>query len=522
MELADDISSQSSFDSYSYEISTRFHQINSNNHEDRIQSKQNQIQTMKEGNFGNFHQRLISRRKIKSIASTSSTSSRYPDDDDKTDNSLDSATMKAHEEILRNANLLKQERVISNDNSGYMKKTYHHHHHYISKSPELRMKQDHQAGTRINQHSNVKDETRLLNEFDAILNLEESKLSNFGDDVFHSIPNNNNNSNSASNTKTISRSSTENFSNETDKPKSSASPRFRRKNQVLKAATSIPSLIFSNKNFKQKPSTSNLAVVDTNIEYEINQQEKYLQEDSLSKKNSIDDDVFGITATKARRSPLRILGNLVDDKIFRGRWSTAKRAKSTDEITWALAQEEKNLLQQNNGPNRPRSVNSKQARKKSLGGFLSAPSTDMNNNFFSIKKTPSKNKLEKFKNNSDSNSEISINQSVYPVNKTTKFKFMEITRRKPSNSSYTETFNVSDSSINSVTERKPIRRKIISNVWPSSAPSDRHQDSSTSITMKNTSKNLNQGIIQRNEIKAETLAEIEAFEKMLESHLQED
>lgn len=80
-----------------------------------------------------------------------------------------------------------------------------------------------------------------LNEFDAILNLEESKLSNFGDDVFHSIPNNNNNSNSASNTKTISRSSTENFSNETDKPKSSASPRFRRKNQVLKAATSIPS-----------------------------------------------------------------------------------------------------------------------------------------------------------------------------------------------------------------------------------------------------------------------------------------
>ncbi|KPM08361.1 hypothetical protein QR98_0068770 [Sarcoptes scabiei] len=296
---------------------------------------------MKEGNFGNFHQRLISRRKIKSIASTSSTSSRYPDDDDKTDNSLDSATMKAHEEILRNANLLKQER-----------------------------------------------------------------------------------------------------------------------------------------------------------------------------KNSIDDDVFGITATKARRSPLRILGNLVDDKIFRGRWSTAKRAKSTDEITWALAQEEKNLLQQNNGPNRPRSVNSKQARKKSLGGFLSAPSTDMNNNFFSIKKTPSKNKLEKFKNNSDSNSEISINQSVYPVNKTTKFKFMEITRRKPSNSSYTETFNVSDSSINSVTERKPIRRKIISNVWPSSAPSDRHQDSSTSITMKNTSKNLNQGIIQRNEIKAETLAEIEVAFKL--------
>lgn len=51
-----------------------------------------------------FRSRLNSRRKVKT---------RYQDsqDDDKTDNSCDSTTTKAHEEILRNANLLKQEQV---------------------------------------------------------------------------------------------------------------------------------------------------------------------------------------------------------------------------------------------------------------------------------------------------------------------------------------------------------------------------------------------------------------------------
>lgn len=51
-----------------------------------------------------FRSRMNSRRKVKT---------RYQDsqEDDKTDNSCDSATTKAHEEILRNANLLKQEQV---------------------------------------------------------------------------------------------------------------------------------------------------------------------------------------------------------------------------------------------------------------------------------------------------------------------------------------------------------------------------------------------------------------------------
>lgn len=79
------------------------------------------------------------------------------------------------------------------------------------------------------------------------------------------------------------------------------------------------------------------------------------------KKNSIDDDMFSMTSYKSvRRSPLRFLGNLVDDKLFKKRWSSAKRAKSTDEITWALANEESMSQMQSK-------KDDKRIRKKSLG-----------------------------------------------------------------------------------------------------------------------------------------------------------
>ncbi len=50
-----------------------------------------------------------------------------------------------------------------------------------------------------------------------------------------------------------------------------------------------------------------------------------------SKKSSIDEGLISNTS-KARRSPLRFLGNFVDDKIFRGRWGSTKRAKSSVEL----------------------------------------------------------------------------------------------------------------------------------------------------------------------------------------------
>src|SRR5699024_5453487 len=115
--------------------------------------------------------------------------------------------------------------------------------------------------------------------------------------------------------------------------------------------------IFSNKSLKfQKSSPNNYS---TSAEGS-----KLLA--GTPKKNSMDDDFFSISSnsSKTRRSPLRFLGNLVDtDKLFRGRWSSTKRAKSTDEITWALENEDL-------GPNEGSANMTKDAgrmRKKSLG-----------------------------------------------------------------------------------------------------------------------------------------------------------
>ena len=81
-----------------------------------------------------------------------------------------------------------------------------------------------------------------------------------------------------------------------------------------------------------------------------------------SKKSSIDDGLM-CTTPKTRRSPLRFLGNFVDDKILRGRWGSTKRAKSSVELgrlTWEIPDD---LTDSNTGKqklNRRKSSNNKE------------------------------------------------------------------------------------------------------------------------------------------------------------------
>lgn len=245
----------------------------------------------------------------------------------------------------------------------------------------------------------------------------------------------------------------------------------------------VISVIFP-KSSKQKSTSSTPTSTTNTFDYNPSPPGKF---DDVLKKNSIDEDVFNISVTKARRSPLRILGNLVDDKIFRGRWSTAKRAKSTDEITWALANEDaasnmQDEMRKRSGSTKP------QNRKKSFVGLLG--SSDNNNNSFAKKQY--KSLSDKFRNSSDSNtSEFSINFNV--LNKA-KPKLIEISKRKPSNS-YSDVLTVSDSSLASLNDCQ-------SNNHPSNI-------------VYNVTKRQH---MPNNEIRAETLAEIEVsmiFGKMI-------
>lgn len=188
-----------------------------------------------------------------------------------------------------------------------------------------------------------------MNQFDKILQIHDEDPEPIRDDTltYQSGP-------SSDSPASITRSSTESYlAKSNSNSKSVSSPRFRPKthSQVLKAASSIPSrkfysmlnyiliiytflfinlkVIFSNKSLKLQKSTNNFNYEQSGDKLLTN-----------AKKNSIDDDFFCIGSNKTRRSPLRFLGNLVDDKIFRGKWSSTKRAKSTDEITWALANED--------------------------------------------------------------------------------------------------------------------------------------------------------------------------------------
>ena len=72
-------------------------EIGHHDHDNRLEQNES---------LDDFRSRLNMRRKIKTREVTNA----YQDDD-RTDNSCDSTTTKAHEEILRNANLLKQEKV---------------------------------------------------------------------------------------------------------------------------------------------------------------------------------------------------------------------------------------------------------------------------------------------------------------------------------------------------------------------------------------------------------------------------
>nr|XP_027198590.1 uncharacterized protein LOC113792839 [Dermatophagoides pteronyssinus] len=479
MEIAEDVSSsfsRSSSDSYTfgvtgnnrYQCIRNLKDLSESTHHDEDFDKD--IMKPNES-LDDFRSRMNSRRKVKT---------RYQDsqEDDKTDNSCDSTTTKAHEEILRNANLLKQEQVSNNDGGYGQMKSYHREiHSYKLNSNNNKIS--------IQSDLGENDETILMNEFDAILTMEENKLNEYNDDVFQPSV-----SNVSNIPKPITRSkTTENFlDKKMDDKKSTASPRFRRKTHMLKAASSIPSLIFP-KSSKQKSTSTTPTSITNTFDYTLSPPGKF---DDVLKKNSIDEDVFNISVTKARRSPLRILGNLVDDKIFRGRWSTAKRAKSTDEITWALANEDsasnmQNEMRQRSGSTKP------QNRKKSFAGLLGSSNADSNNN--SLVKKQYKSLSDKFRNSSDSNtSEFSINSNI--LNKA-KPKLIEISKRKPSNS-YSDV-TVSDSSLASLNDRQS---------------SNNH----SSNIVYNVSKRQH---APNNEIRAETLAEIEAFEKMLETHLQE-
>lgn len=74
---------------------------------DEINSLDKELENLEQNeSLNDFRSRLNMRRKVKTRHAAYSTGFQ---DDDK--NSPDSTTSKAHEEILRNANLLKQEKV---------------------------------------------------------------------------------------------------------------------------------------------------------------------------------------------------------------------------------------------------------------------------------------------------------------------------------------------------------------------------------------------------------------------------
>ncbi|CAG2108489.1 unnamed protein product [Medioppia subpectinata] len=130
-----------------------------------------------------------------------------------------------------------------------------------------------------------------------------------------------------------------------------SSPRLRHKtqSQVLRAASSIPSLIFPLKSNKNK-SLNTYDMLDSS---NSNTPESF----GSSKKSSIDEGLICNTP-KTRRSPLRFLGNFVDDKLFRGRFGSTKRAKSSVELgrlSWEIPDD----LTDNN------SANGKLNRRKS-------------------------------------------------------------------------------------------------------------------------------------------------------------
>ena len=84
-----------------------------------------------------------------------------------------------------------------------------------------------------------------------------------------------------------------------------------------------------------------------------------------SKKSSIDEGLIYNTP-KTRRSPLRFLGNFMDDKLFRGKWGSTKRTKSSVELgrlSWEIPDD---LNDNNNTGNRRKSYNKDDHSMKGL------------------------------------------------------------------------------------------------------------------------------------------------------------
>jgi len=204
---------------------------------------------------------------------------------------------------------------------------------------------------------------------------------------------------------------------------------------------------------------------------------------SDSKKNSIDEDFFGIGSNKTRRSPLRFLGNFVDDKFFRGKWSSAKRTKSTDEITWALANED--LMGQNDIR---LSKDTGGIRKKSLG-LMSTTSASAADDIHDKKRYRSGS--DKARNMSDF-----IYRKILREQPNSQ-RIIDMKKRKSSNTS-SDMLSISGSSAASLNGHFEDNH---------SYPNNQHAG---------TQKMSN----ECNEISAETLAEIDAFEMLLNNHLQ--
>lgn len=168
-------------------------------------------------NLNDFRSRLNNRRKLKSRDC-------FYMDDDRSNASLDSTTTQAHREILRSADLLRQEpEIYSISYNAGPSSSYSMSHSVISQQPLQKQQFQHQLQQNQPQNSQYSPQQQA-----PVKKQSDNKRGQ------PSI--------SRSKTESNFRSEDVDSSQKTVMGKSSPSPRFgRRKTQVLKAATSIPS-----------------------------------------------------------------------------------------------------------------------------------------------------------------------------------------------------------------------------------------------------------------------------------------
>ncbi|CAG2166071.1 unnamed protein product [Oppiella nova] len=247
-----------------------------------------------------FRSRLRLRRSIKN---RDQSYHNYGDNEgDRSDFSYDSATKEAHQQILRNAESLRLEQEIDrrlNPCDSFEKR---------EESEETLNKLCARRQEEIRLATLSKRQSLDYEENGSMHGLQRSSTDYFGQVVDH-----------------ISDDSQQKSLTKSTKKGIFSSPRLRHKtqSQVLRAASSIPSLIFPLKSNKNK----NLNTFDMLDSSNSNTPDSF----GSSKKSSIDEGLICNTP-KTRRSPLRFLGNFVDDKLFRGRFGSTKRAKSSVEL----------------------------------------------------------------------------------------------------------------------------------------------------------------------------------------------